>query len=235
MAVDRQEELGRWYLRLRGDEKDFVTVWLTIRQRTLHHETQVMPAPEVNVGETFEYLLRRNADLHQMRFALGAEDAVYLVGEVPVASVTEDELDRIVGSSARLRRRLLPDGHGIGFAGACYRRTPGAAPPSDRTASLARSVASDCLIGDTTSCALSCADAHAGRHVQRVRPRRAAPGVCQRWSAIMAITHRDTSLSNALVTVRSARDRDALLNACDVRVDESTCDAHLRGVLRGTG
>ena len=50
VAVDRQEELGRWYLRLRGDEKDFVTIWLTIRQRTLHHETQVMPAPEVNVA-----------------------------------------------------------------------------------------------------------------------------------------------------------------------------------------
>ncbi len=65
-------------------------MWLTIRQRTLHHETQVMPAPEVNVEETFEYLLRRNADLHQMRFALGAEDAVYLVGEIPVATVTED-------------------------------------------------------------------------------------------------------------------------------------------------
>ena len=90
VAVDRQEELGRWYLRLRGEEKDFVTVWLTIRQRTLHYETQVMPAPEVNIGETFEYLLRRNTDLHQMRFALGAEDAVYLVGEVPVASVTEE-------------------------------------------------------------------------------------------------------------------------------------------------
>ena len=59
-------------------------MWLTIRQRTLHHEAQVMPAPEVNVEATFEYLLRRNAELYQMRFALGAEDAVYLVGEIPV-------------------------------------------------------------------------------------------------------------------------------------------------------
>ena len=64
VAVDHQPELGRWYLRLRGDEKDFVTVWLTIRQRTLHHEAQVMPAPEVNIEATFEYLLRRNASLH---------------------------------------------------------------------------------------------------------------------------------------------------------------------------
>ena len=124
VAVDRQEELGRWYLRLRGDEKDFVTVWLTVRQRTLHHEAQVMPAPEVNVGETFEYLLRRNADLHQMRFALGSEDAVYLVGEVPVTAVTEDELDRIVGSSLAYVDDCFPTAMSIGFAGKYRRRRP---------------------------------------------------------------------------------------------------------------
>jgi hypothetical protein len=123
VAVDREEELGRWYLRLAGDEKDFVTVWLTIRQRTLHHETQVMPAPEVNVAETFEYLLRRNADLYQMRFSLGAEDAVYLVGEVPVGTVSDGELDRIVGSSLAYVDAFFPTAMSIGFAGH-YRRRP---------------------------------------------------------------------------------------------------------------
>ena len=124
VAVDRQEELGRWYLRLRGEEKDFITIWLTVRQRTLAHETQVMPAPEVNVAETFEYLLRRNAELHQMRFALGVEDAVYLVGEVPVATVSEEELDRIVGSSLAYVDESFPTAMAIGFAGR-YRRRPG--------------------------------------------------------------------------------------------------------------
>jgi hypothetical protein len=122
VAVDRQAELGRWYLRLRGDEKDFVTVWLTVRQRTLQHETQVMPAPEVNVEATYEYLLRRNVDLHQMRFALGAEDAVYLVGEIPVTAVTDDELDRIVGSSLAYVDDYFPTAMSIGFAGRYRRR-----------------------------------------------------------------------------------------------------------------
>ncbi|HVA02405.1 MAG TPA: YbjN domain-containing protein [Acidimicrobiales bacterium] len=124
VAVDYQAGAGRWYLRLLGDEKDFVTVWLTIRQRTLHHETQVMPAPEVNVEATFEYLLRRNADLHQMRFTLGAEDAVYLVGEIPVNAVTEDELDRIVGSSLAYVDDCFPTAMAIGFAGRYRRRRP---------------------------------------------------------------------------------------------------------------
>jgi hypothetical protein len=122
VAVDRHPEAGRWYLRLRGDEKEFVTVWLTIRQRTVHHETQVMPAPEVNIGATFEYLLRRNADLYQMRFALGAEDAVYLVGEVPVHTVTDEELDRIVGSSLAYVDDFFPTAMSIGFAGRYRRR-----------------------------------------------------------------------------------------------------------------
>ena len=122
VAVDRQEELGRWYLRLRGEEKDFVTVWLTIRQRTLHYETQMMPAPEVNEGPTFEYLLKKNAELHQMRFALGAEEAIYLVGEVPVSSVTEDELDRIIGSSLGYVDAFFPTAMAIGFAGRYRRR-----------------------------------------------------------------------------------------------------------------
>ncbi|MHB8328973.1 MAG: YbjN domain-containing protein [Acidimicrobiales bacterium] len=130
VAVDRQPGAPRWHLRLAGEEKDFVTVWLTVRQRTLHHETQVMPAPETTVGETYEYLLRRNAELHQMRFALGAENAVYLVGEVPVAVVTEDELDRIVGSSLAYVDTYFPTAMTIGFAGRYRRRPPAAASSS---------------------------------------------------------------------------------------------------------
>jgi hypothetical protein len=123
VAVDRQidPDAERWYLRLRGEEKDFVTVWLTMRQRTLHHEAQVMPAPETNVLETFEYLLRRNASLHQMRFALGPEDAVYLVGELPMSAVDDTELDRIVGSSLAYVDSVFPVAMNIGFAG-IYRR-----------------------------------------------------------------------------------------------------------------
>lgn len=122
VAVDRQPELGRWYLRLRGDEKEFITVWLTIRQRTLHHEAQVMPAPETDVAGTFEYLLRRNAALYRMRFALGPEDAVYLVGELPVAEVDEEELDRIVGASLAYVDEVFPTAMSIGFAGVYRRR-----------------------------------------------------------------------------------------------------------------
>ena len=47
----------RWFVRLRGEEKDVFTIWFTLRQRTLHYETYVMPAPE----ENHEALLRAPA------------------------------------------------------------------------------------------------------------------------------------------------------------------------------
>jgi hypothetical protein len=104
IAAERQEVTDRtasqrWYLRFKGEEKDFITVWFTLRQRTLHHEVQFMPAPEENVADTLAYLMRCNANLYGMWFSLGPEDAVYLVGKVPAALIDDDELDRIAGSS----------------------------------------------------------------------------------------------------------------------------------------
>src|ERR1700741_108774 len=68
VAAERQEVTDRtasyrWYLRFKGEEKDFITVWFTLKQRTLWHEAQFMPAPEENKEEVFAYLLRRNSQL----------------------------------------------------------------------------------------------------------------------------------------------------------------------------
>ena len=125
----------RWYLRLRGDEKEFVTVWLTLRQRTLHHETQFMPGPETNIEATWEYLLKRNADLLGMSFALGPEEAVYLVGRVPVERVDDEELDRIMGASLAYTDECFPTAMTLGYEGR-YRRRP---RRTDRPASPASS------------------------------------------------------------------------------------------------
>ncbi|NNE11099.1 MAG: YbjN domain-containing protein [Ilumatobacter sp.] len=103
-AVDRGTSddtmLGepRWYVRMIGEEKDFTTVWLTLGQRTLRYETYVMPAPEEHRQAVMEMLLRRNDQLVGCHFSIGAEDAVYLRGELPDTAVTADELDRVLGT-----------------------------------------------------------------------------------------------------------------------------------------
>jgi hypothetical protein len=88
----------RWYIRMLGEEKDFITVWLTLGQRTLRYETYVMPAPEENAAELSELLLRRNDTLVGVHFSIGGEDAIYLRGELPDVAVDGDELDRVLGT-----------------------------------------------------------------------------------------------------------------------------------------
>ena len=84
VAVERDLESGerRWFVRLRGEQKDVFTIWFTLRQRTLHYETYVMPAPEENHAQLYEHLLRRNLKLYGAAFAIGDEDAVFLVGQL---------------------------------------------------------------------------------------------------------------------------------------------------------
>jgi hypothetical protein len=115
-AVERDQELRRWYVRLRGEERDVTTIWLTLGQRTLHYETYFMPAPEERQQELYEYLLRRNQRLFAMRFCIGAEDAVYLVGQLPVTAIDEAELDRIVGTTYATVEQYFRPAMRIGYA-----------------------------------------------------------------------------------------------------------------------
>lgn len=99
LAVDRTfDGTVRWHVRMRGDDKEFTTVWLTLGQRTLRYETYVMPAPEENDAELYEHLLRRNDTIVGAHFSVGLEDAVFLRGEMPVDQVSLAELDRALGT-----------------------------------------------------------------------------------------------------------------------------------------
>ena len=117
VAIDRAEgDEIRWYVRMRGEEKEFTTIWITLGQRTLRYETYVMPAPEENAEELYESVLRRNERLVGAHFSIGAEDAIFLRGELPLALVCEPELDRIVGTMYDIVERAFPSLIRIGFA-----------------------------------------------------------------------------------------------------------------------
>ena len=117
-AVERDEESGerRWFVRVTGEQKDVFTIWFHLRQRTLHYETYVMPAPEENQAAFFEHLLRRNLKLYGAAFAIGDEDAVFLVGQLANEAVDDDELDRILGSLYAWVEQFFRPALRIGFA-----------------------------------------------------------------------------------------------------------------------
>ena len=117
-AVERDRESGerRWFVRVAGEQKDVFTIWFLLRQRTLHYETYVMPAPEENHAEFYEHLLRRNLKLYGGAFAVGDEDAIFLVGQLDNSAVAEDELDRVLGSLYAWVEQCFRPALRIGFA-----------------------------------------------------------------------------------------------------------------------
>ncbi|MBT4985932.1 MAG: hypothetical protein HOJ85_08890 [Ilumatobacter sp.] len=117
VAVDRSpDDDVRWFVRMRGDDKDFTTVWLTLGQRTLRYETYVMPAPEENHAQLYEHVLRRNDRLVGAHFSIGVEDAIFLRGEVPVDRVDRNELDRVLGTLYAQVEQCFTGMIRIGFA-----------------------------------------------------------------------------------------------------------------------
>ncbi len=117
LEADRGEpDVRRWRLRLAGEEKDVTTVWLTVDQRTISYETYVMPAPDEDHARFYEHLMRRNRQFNGVAFCIGDEDGVYLRGQLPVWAVTDDELDRIVGSLYAYVEQCFRPALRIGFA-----------------------------------------------------------------------------------------------------------------------
>jgi hypothetical protein len=116
-AIERDESgVDRWFVRLRSPEKGPFTIWLLLRQRTLHHETYVFPAPMENEAAFYEHLLRRNLKLHGVSFAIGAEDAVFLLGQLPVDRIDDDALDWVLGTHYATVDQFFRPAMRIGFA-----------------------------------------------------------------------------------------------------------------------
>lgn len=106
----------RWITRVLGEEKSTFAIWFHLRQRSLHVETYFMPAPEERQGELYEHLLRRNLKLRGMSFAIGAEDGVFIMGEIPVERISDAELDRMFGSLYTYTEMCFRPAMRIGYA-----------------------------------------------------------------------------------------------------------------------
>jgi hypothetical protein len=110
-----------WLIRLHGEEKDVITLWLSLRQRTVHAETEVMPAPEENHEALFHYMLVKNAELRGLHLAIGPEEGIYLMTEIPVGDLSVERLDELVGATMTYVDEIFPTAMTMGY-GALYRR-----------------------------------------------------------------------------------------------------------------
>lgn len=118
LSVERDPERStrRWVVRLEGEEKNFIAVWFSLGQRSLHVESYFMPAPEENEAQLYEYLLRRAEKMVGFSFVIGVEDAVFLTSRVPVKWIDEAELDRLLGSAYVYSEQSFRPALRLGFA-----------------------------------------------------------------------------------------------------------------------
>jgi pyrroline-5-carboxylate reductase len=97
-----------WLIRLKGEERDVITLWLSLRQRTVFAETELMPAPEENVEALYRYLLVKNHELRELHLAIGPEAGIYLVTQVPIGELTVERMDELVGATVTYVDDMFP-------------------------------------------------------------------------------------------------------------------------------
>ncbi|MDG4773180.1 YbjN domain-containing protein [Solwaraspora sp. WMMD792] len=71
---------------------------LIVGEQALRIEAFVMRQPDERRTELWTWLLQRNARMYGVAFSIDAVGDIYLTGRVGLAGITEDELDRILGS-----------------------------------------------------------------------------------------------------------------------------------------
>lgn len=116
VVEDVESPKDRWFVRVNGEAKDVYSVWFEVGQRTLAFETYVMPAPEENPAAFYEQLLVRNDGLRELAFTIGQEHAVFLKGRIDLRQVSNEALDRILGSVYAAVELCFRPALKIGFA-----------------------------------------------------------------------------------------------------------------------
>jgi hypothetical protein len=88
---------GAYLVKLEGQHKLATMAWLIAQAHSLHVEAFFCRKPDENHAEFYRYLLERGAAMFGVHFALDPVGDVYLVGRLPLSSVTAEEIDRLLG------------------------------------------------------------------------------------------------------------------------------------------
>jgi Putative bacterial sensory transduction regulator len=88
---------GSYLVRLPGIRKQATMCWLVVGDHSLLVEAFVMRHADENRERLYDFLLQRNARAYGVAFSLDPNGDVYLVGRMPLCSVTAEEIDRLLG------------------------------------------------------------------------------------------------------------------------------------------
>ena len=89
---------GNFSITLPGEKKLQTPVRLDVGEHALGVHAFVCRNPDENHARVYRWLLERNLRMYAVAFAVDHAGDIYLDARLPLSSITEDELDRILGS-----------------------------------------------------------------------------------------------------------------------------------------
>jgi hypothetical protein len=89
---------GSFVVKLPGTRKLSTTVSLIVGRHSLSLNAFVIRHPDENEPAVHRWLLERNLKLYGVSYAVDPLGDIYLTGRLPLAAVTPDEVDRLLGS-----------------------------------------------------------------------------------------------------------------------------------------
>ncbi len=93
-----QKDENTYLITLPGQAKQQTHCSLIIGDHSLSINAFVIRKPDENKVAVFEYLLKKNASMYSIAFAVNELGDIYLVGRLPLDAVNEREIDRILGA-----------------------------------------------------------------------------------------------------------------------------------------
>lgn len=127
----------QFFVKLPGTHKLFTNAWLVVGQHGLLVEAFVCRRPDENFEEFYAFLLRRNARMYAVSFALDKAGDVYLVGRLPLGGITASEVDRLLGSVLQYADESFDLLLELGFASSIKREWAWRQKRGESTANLA--------------------------------------------------------------------------------------------------
>jgi hypothetical protein len=112
------QDPGSYLVKLPGEHKLQTMAWLIAGTHSLHVEAFFCRQPDENHAEFYRFLLEHNARMYGIHFALDPVGDVYLVGKLALASVSADEVDRLLGCVLSYADETFDQALMLGFASA---------------------------------------------------------------------------------------------------------------------
>jgi len=96
--IDFEKSGNNYFLTLPGERKLQTHCAIVVGDHSVSINAFVIRKPDENTEAVHEWLLKKNASMYCVAFALNELGDIFLVGRLPFHSITEQELDRVIGA-----------------------------------------------------------------------------------------------------------------------------------------